>query len=169
MNPNMQPRVNDARAKRLRVKLRSRGGPCHVCGGEIHYHAHHLDPMSFQVDHLWPIAAGGPHYDEDNIASSHRMCNRARSDTIDQIAINAAAMYGVTLTPKSKTSKSRCATDGQPCANCNGALHNPQPGITFITGRNWWDKPTTNSHHTVQPCPRDNNHVFTDDTFKTSQ
>jgi hypothetical protein len=30
-----------------------------------------------------------------------------------------------------------CAPDGQRCAQCNGT-HNPQPGVTFTTGRNWW-------------------------------
>ncbi|WP_396929183.1 HNH endonuclease [Mycolicibacterium sp.] len=136
----MTGRTNDARAKRLRARLRAQGLPCYLCGSDIDYDAHHHDPLSFQVDHKWQVANGGPEFDADNIAPSHRACNRTRSDTIDQIAIGAAASYGHTLTPRTATGKRGCATEG-PCANCNGAQHNPQPGVTFITHRNWWDKP----------------------------
>ena len=83
--------ANDARSKRLRNRLRARGEPCHLCGGEILYDAHHLDPMSFQMDHRWQIALGGPEHDEANVAASHRACNRARSATIDDISVLAAA------------------------------------------------------------------------------
>jgi hypothetical protein len=134
------PRVNDAKAKRIRARLRREANPCHLCSGEIDYDAHHLDPRSFQVDHLWQVANGGPEYDPDNCASSHRGCNRLRSDTIDAIAIAAAAQYGITLTPKATTKTAAapaCAPDGQHCRQCNG-VHNPQPGITFVTSRNWW-------------------------------
>jgi len=134
------PRVNDAKAKRIRARLRREANPCHLCGGEIDYDAHHLDPRSFQVDHLWQVANGGPEYDPDNCASSHRACNRARSDAVDAIAIATARKYGITLTPKSTTktaAASTCAPNGQHCRQCNG-VHNPQPGVTFVTSRNWW-------------------------------
>ncbi|BBX11129.1 hypothetical protein MNVM_02100 [Mycobacterium novum] len=32
-----------------------------------------------------------------------------------------------------------CAPDGELCTRCNG-YHNPQPGTTFVTARNWWSK-----------------------------
>ncbi|WP_083208399.1 HNH endonuclease [Mycobacterium malmoense] len=134
-------RVNDAQTKRLRANLRRRHDPCHACGGDIDYAAHHLDPQAFQMDHLWPIALGGPVYDPANVASAHRRCNRARSDTIDDIAIAAAATYGVTLTPTTRR-KTGHAPDGQPCPACADGIHNPQPGVTFITGRNWWTTKT---------------------------
>lgn len=135
------PRVNDIKAKRLRAALRAQGRPCHLCGKPIAYGAHHLDPASFQMDHLWQVANGGPEYDPDNVASAHRGCNRQRGVTIDTIAIAAAARYGVTLTPKPPIRKRpvppSCAPAGQHCARCNG-VHDPRPGISFETARCWW-------------------------------
>jgi hypothetical protein len=66
-------------------------------------------------------------------------CNRLRSDTIDHITIAAAARYGVTLTPKpsARTTAPTHAPDGQHCTQCSGT-HNPQAGVTFVTGRKWW-------------------------------
>ena len=133
------PRVNDAQTKRLRATLRRRRDPCHACGGEINYGAHHHDPHAFQMDHLWPVALGGPAYDDGNLAAAHRVCNRKRSNTIDQIAVDAAAQYGVTLTPTNPHANAKHAPDGQHCNNCGG-IHNPSNGVTFITGRNWWTK-----------------------------
>lgn len=131
-------RINDIRAKRLRAQIRAEGGPCHVCGGDIDYDADHLDPMSFQLDHLWQVALGGPEHDPVNAASSHRACNRRRGTTIDAAAIAAAAHYGVTLTPPAgqRTTRLGCAPDGQLCTRCNG-VHNPRPGCTFETSRRW--------------------------------
>lgn len=56
--------------------------PCHICGGEILYDAHHLDPLSFTIDHITPINRGGPDT-LDNLAACHRSCNRAKSDKIE--------------------------------------------------------------------------------------
>lgn len=135
------PRVNDSKAKRIRAELRRHRNPCHLCGGEIDYDAHHLDPASFQVDHLWQVANGGPQDDPDNCASAHRGCNRTRSNTIDGITIATAAQYGITLTPRPTAQPSadrvHCAPNGQHCALCNGT-HNPTPGVTFVSARNWW-------------------------------
>ena len=140
------PRPNDARAKRIRAQLRREANPCHLCGGEIDYAAHHYDPRSFQVDHLWQVSNGGPEYDPANCASSHRGCNRQRSNRIDAIAVATAASYGVTLTPPVPLQTPApvirpCAPGGQHCAACRGT-HDPNPGITFITARNWWDDDT---------------------------
>ena len=55
--------------------------PCHVCGGDILYGAHHLDPLSFTIDHITPIARGGSDT-LDNLAACHRACNRTKSDKI---------------------------------------------------------------------------------------
>jgi hypothetical protein len=89
------------------------------------------------MDHLWPIALGGPTHDQANLAAAHRACNRRRSNTIDAIAVEAAyRIAGVVLTP-TRPGKTNHAPDGQPCTTCHGT-HNPAPGVTYITGRNWW-------------------------------
>lgn len=134
-------RVNDIKAKRLRAQLRAQGGPCHICGEDIDYDAGHLHPRSFQLDHLWQIANGGPAYEPDNTAAAHRACNRRRSNTVDATTIAAAAHFGVTLTPKPPARKGTtaptCAPAGQLCTRCNGT-HGPRPGVTFETARKWW-------------------------------
>ena len=44
--------------------------PCGICGDPIDYQAHHLDPLSFTIDHITPIAAGGEDA-PDNLAPPH--------------------------------------------------------------------------------------------------
>ena len=62
-------------------KLIARNRPaCHLCGEEIDYDTDdHLDPMSFTIDHIIPLAKGGADH-IDNIAAAHRKCNRDKSD-----------------------------------------------------------------------------------------
>jgi len=61
-------------------KLVARGRPpCHLCGEEIDYAASHLEPLSFTIDHIIPIAKGGAD-DIDNLAAAHRKCNRDKGD-----------------------------------------------------------------------------------------
>ncbi|MDB2193342.1 hypothetical protein [Mycobacteroides abscessus] len=138
-----EPRVNDTRAKRLRARLRGEQRPCHICGGDIDYGAHHHSPHAFQLDHLWQVALGGPEYEYSNAGASHRACNRQRSDKVDHITIAAAARHGVTIEPDERARRRRgpqptertCGTpDGQHCTGCNGT----HTGSTFVTARNWW-------------------------------
>ncbi|MFT9536217.1 HNH endonuclease [Mycobacteroides abscessus subsp. abscessus] len=138
-----EQRVNDTRSKRLRARLRGEQRPCHICNGEIDYGAHHHHPKSFQLDHLWQVALGGPEYDYANVGASHRFCNRQRSDKVDAVTIATAAKYGVTIEPdhtprrprRYRTSERTCTTpDGQHCTDCNGV----HTGSTFVTSRNWW-------------------------------
>jgi hypothetical protein len=138
-----EPRANDQRAKRLRARQRAKKLGCHICSGalgDIDYEADHLDPLAFQLDHKWQLDNGGPQHDEENCASSHRCCNRRRSNTVDDICIATAATYGVVLTPRDATTNGdpACAPDGYPCPECDG-IHNPpnQPGVTFVTTRSW--------------------------------
>ena len=64
---------------RARTLHRATGMPCWICGKPINYNAPHLDPGEFVVDHIIPIARGGPDVIE-NTAPAHRACNRAKSD-----------------------------------------------------------------------------------------
>lgn len=70
-----------ARRNRHRRQIAKGRPPCHLCGGEINYDAKsHLDPLSFTIDHLIPIALGGADRLE-NLGAAHRKCNRAKGDT----------------------------------------------------------------------------------------
>lgn len=52
---------------------------CHICGEPIDYTLPYLDPGEYVVDHVIPLAKGGPDV-LANKAASHRACNRAKSD-----------------------------------------------------------------------------------------
>jgi 5-methylcytosine-specific restriction endonuclease McrA len=53
---------------------------CALCGQPIDYTLRSPDPMSYEVDHIVPIARGG-HDDLHNKQASHRQCNRAKWHT----------------------------------------------------------------------------------------
>ena len=71
-------RHSGRRERHRRIVARSHP-PCHLCGADIDYSAGYLDPESFTIDHIIPIARGGADH-IDNIAAAHRKCNRAKSD-----------------------------------------------------------------------------------------
>jgi 5-methylcytosine-specific restriction endonuclease McrA len=54
------------------------GWGCHLCGGEVEQVGGTAkEPRGATVDHLTPIALGGPHT-WDNVALAHRLCNVSR-------------------------------------------------------------------------------------------
>jgi 5-methylcytosine-specific restriction endonuclease McrA len=64
---------------RDRAAIRKQGAACHICGEAIDYSLPYLHPREFVVDHVVPLARGGP----DTLANkraAHRECNRAKSD-----------------------------------------------------------------------------------------
>lgn len=70
-----------ARRDRHRHLIAQDQPPCHICKGDIDYDAHHLDPLSFTIDHITPLNRGGSDT-LDNLAAAHRKCNRDKSDKI---------------------------------------------------------------------------------------
>lgn len=73
-----QPRSTATR-DRHRAMIRRNEPPCHLCGQPIDYTLPYLDPFEFTVDHVIPLAKGGPDTIE-NKAAAHRQCNRDKSD-----------------------------------------------------------------------------------------
>jgi HNH endonuclease. len=65
---------NTNQRDRDRARIRATKANCHICGEPIDYTLRTPDPMSFEVDHVIPLAKGGA----DNItnkAAAHRACN----------------------------------------------------------------------------------------------
>lgn len=73
------------RRDRHRRKVAQGQPPCHLCGEPIDYAASHLEPLSFTIDHVIPLAKGGPDqlYLDDGtpqIVAAHRRCNLKKGD-----------------------------------------------------------------------------------------
>ncbi len=61
----------------------AKGKPnCALCGESIDYGLPHLDPGSFVVDHVVPLAAGGTDT-LDNKQPAHRQCNARKAARVD--------------------------------------------------------------------------------------
>lgn len=89
------PQRNTATRDRHR-RIIKRGRPdCGECGEPIDYEAHHLDPMSFQVDHIIPLSRGGTDT-LDNKQACHRKCNRDKSDKMPGDDDSPTPVEGVT-------------------------------------------------------------------------
>ena len=65
---------NTATRDRDRARIARDKPACHICGQAIDYALPHLDPMSFVVDHVVPLAKGGADV-LDNKKAAHRGCN----------------------------------------------------------------------------------------------
>lgn len=69
---------NTATRDRDRAAIRRTKPPCGICEQSIDYALPYLDPMSYVVDHIIPIAKGG--LDElANKQASHRSCNQTKA------------------------------------------------------------------------------------------
>ncbi|WP_152970144.1 HNH endonuclease signature motif containing protein [Frigoribacterium sp. RIT-PI-h] len=63
-----------AQDKKDRARIKAIRAACHICGEAIDYEAGWLDPRSFVVDHVIPLAKQGPDT-MANKAAAHRACN----------------------------------------------------------------------------------------------
>lgn len=67
---------------RHRAAIRRAQPACGICGQPIDYTLPYLDPLSFVVDHIVPIDAGGADV-LANKQASHRTCNRTKGKRVD--------------------------------------------------------------------------------------
>ena len=56
---------------------------CHLCEAPIDVTLHHLDDMSWTLDHLHPLAHGGAPEDLGNVLPAHRICNLRKGARTD--------------------------------------------------------------------------------------
>lgn len=73
---------NTTQRDRDRATIARDKPPCYLCGEEIDYALHYLDPMAYVVDHVIPIHHGGPDH-ISNKKAAHRACNRAKGARLD--------------------------------------------------------------------------------------
>ena len=66
---------NTTRRNQHRRAIARTKAPCGICGKPIDYALHYLDPMSYTIDHVTPLALGGAD-DLPNLQAAHRKCNR---------------------------------------------------------------------------------------------
>lgn len=74
--------ANGHRRRQLRKWWRGQGLPCHLCGQPIDYDLPAGDPMSFEVDEIIPVSAGGNPLSIENTAPAHRICNERKGARI---------------------------------------------------------------------------------------
>jgi 5-methylcytosine-specific restriction endonuclease McrA len=79
MAKTRDPRSNHRRRDRHRAHIARGKPPCAFCGEDIDYTLRFPHPDSYEVDHIIPIVQGGADH-VDNLAPSHRRCNRAAGD-----------------------------------------------------------------------------------------
>ena len=70
-----------------RNAIKRTGAPCGICNHDIDYDLPYLDPMSFVVDHIVPIARGGLDTLE-NKQAAHRACNQVKAAKLPDFAIH---------------------------------------------------------------------------------
>lgn len=70
----MATRRNSAQQSKDRARIKASRPACHICGKAIDFDADWLDPLSFVVDHVVPLAKGGAD-NLSNKAAAHRECN----------------------------------------------------------------------------------------------
>jgi len=68
---------NTTQRDRDRARIRATTANCGICGDRIDYSLPHTDPMSFVVDHIIPLAKGGPDT-LTNKQAAHRSCNSTK-------------------------------------------------------------------------------------------
>lgn len=73
---------NTGQHKRHRQQVRRARPSCGICGQAINYDLPWLDPMSYVLDHIVPVALGGDD-SLDNKQAAHRHCNQVKSSRID--------------------------------------------------------------------------------------
>lgn len=84
--------ADSATHKKARAYYKRLGLPCAICGGALDYTLPHTDPMSYQLDHLVPVALGG----KDGISNSrpsHRTCNRTKGAKLVPPIIRRSGSY----------------------------------------------------------------------------
>lgn len=81
---------NGNRWRKVSARVKARHDDCGICHRPIDYTLPHSDPMSFEVDHIIPVAIRPDlKYEPTNLQASHRICNRVKSDHVATVRDDA--------------------------------------------------------------------------------
>lgn len=80
-----QPRNTTTRDQH-RAAIKRTKPPCGICEEPIDYTLPHLDPMAYVVDHITPLARGGPDI-LGNKQAAHRSCNQTKAAKVPEFSI----------------------------------------------------------------------------------
>lgn len=77
---------NTTTRDRDRAAIKRGRPPCGICEQDIDYSLPYLDPMSYVVDHILPLARGGADA-LDNKQAAHRSCNQTKAAKVPEFNI----------------------------------------------------------------------------------
>ncbi len=66
--------------RRLQAQVFAEETHCWLCGEHVDQRLPHNDRMARSLDHVVPLAQGGPALDRANARLAHRQCNSERGD-----------------------------------------------------------------------------------------
>lgn len=73
----MATRRSSTTRDHARARLSRTRPNCHICGRAIDWDAARGEPLAFVVDHVIPLAKGGPDT-LDNMRAAHNACNSTK-------------------------------------------------------------------------------------------
>ena len=91
---------NGHRWRQLVARVKAEETHCALCGKHVDLTLPHLDPRAPAVDHIIPVARGGPEYDRANLTLMCRACNRWKSTlTLDEARAKLTGLSAVKVKP----------------------------------------------------------------------
>lgn len=76
--PPRNGRYDGRPMRRLRAQVKATESVCWLCGQPIDPDLRAPHPWSFTIDHVRPVALGGPELARSNVRAAHRRCNTRR-------------------------------------------------------------------------------------------
>ncbi len=83
-------------------RQKARSLVCHICHQDISLKYVTPHPLSFELDHVVALDNGGSAFDSRNHSSSHRRCNRAKSNHSEVLPVRGMPKYGTVKCPWSR-------------------------------------------------------------------
>lgn len=128
---------NGHKNAKLRAEVLARyGARCHLCQQPIDLTLKYPHPMSYEVDHLWPVSKGGPMYDPATCRPAHRRHNGQRgARSVDE------GRQAITKPPRKRGPSKAKRRTTKPVDSSNDPP--PPPGWGPLNNSRDWSEPST--------------------------